>query len=179
MSASLDGVCLLHPRPPSSPPISNAKQKRSVASLPPTAHFRANLRELSSLSTRKWIGWFRKQKPQKRCTPAPARSLSRRLVCAVVPSSTSGANYWGVVFFLFFLRSTNMSPSSKPAATQLCGNRVIAGGSLLRVLLTLRLKQETVPPFSQSAPPCDNVLSENIPDQDECWLRRRSLRIHN
>lgn len=73
-------------------------------------------------------------------------------MCAVVPSSTSGANYWGGVFFFFFLRSTNMSPSSKPAATQLCGNRVIAGGSLLRVLLTLRLKQETVPPFSHWLP---------------------------
>lgn len=103
MSASLDGVCLLHPRPPSYPPISNAKQKRSVASLPPTAHFRANLRELSSLSTRKWIGWFRKQKPQKLCSPAPcalALAPSRVCRCSVVDER---GQLLGSRLFFFFL----------------------------------------------------------------------------
>lgn len=103
MSASRDGVCLLHPRPPSSPPISNAKQKRSVASLPPTAHFRANLRELSSLSTRKWIGWFRKQKPQKRCTPAPcALALASSCVCRCSVVDERGQLLGSRLFFFLF-----------------------------------------------------------------------------
>lgn len=152
MSASLDGACLLHPRPPSSPPISNAKQKtvRRVSSTDGSlsSQFKRAVFPFNEEMDR----LVQKAETSKTLHPCPLRARSRVVSCVPLFRRRRAGPIIGESSFFFFLRSTNMSPSSKPAATQLCGNRVIAGGSLLRVLLTLRLKQETVPPFSHRLP---------------------------
>lgn len=151
MSASLDGVCLLHPRPPSSPPISNAKQKRSDSSTDGSlsSQFKRAVFPFSEEMDR----LVQKAEISKTLHPFPLRAPSRVVSCVpMFRRRRAGPIIGESSFFFSFCAPPTCHPVQSRLPLSFAATESFAGGSLLRVLLTLRLKQETVPPFSHRLP---------------------------